>query len=110
MAKQWIKYAPEGRNTEYDVKMNLRNGLNSYGLIRSLPSPIKMIKKQDYSDDIYNLIVNGETIEVVAREKGQRDIRDDVLPQEREGTFFFAEPKQKQNIEKILAEECFPYD
>lgn len=107
MVKQWIKYAPEGRNTEYDVKMNLRNGLNSYGLIRSFPSPINIIKKQDYNDDVYSLNVNGEFVEVVAREEGQRSIRDDVLPQEQKGTFFFAEPKQKQNIEKILAEECF---
>ena len=107
MEQQWMKYAPAGRDTKLDVKMNLRNGVNAYGVIRAGPSPIKAAIPSDYGDDIYVLEVNGEKFTVISREKGQIKIRDEVFPGEEAGTFFLARPEQKEDIEKILAEKVF---
>ena len=105
--RQWMKYEPQGRDTKLDTKMNLRNGIKAYGLIRAGPCPIKARIPDDYGDDIYVLEVEGENFSVISREMGQRTKREEVFPQEEAGTFFLARPDQKKQIEKILAERVF---
>jgi len=96
MAKEWIKYAPEGRNTEYDTKMHLRNMFSC----RNIMCPqvqISQIKKENFEDDEYLLNVEGEEVKVKASEAGQRNDAE-------AGIFFYAEKSNKSKIEKILME------
>ena len=94
--EKWIKYAPEGKDTEYDSKMHLRNIVN-YRHIMCPKIQIDYLKKSDFEDDEYMLRVDDESIKIKASEAGQRN---DADP----GIFFFAEESKKSKIEKILME------
>lgn len=92
--KEWIKYAPEGRDTKYDGKMHLRNMVKC----RAIMCPqiqISFTKKSDFEDDEYSIIVDGESISIRASEAGQRN---NAEP----GIFFQADESKKSEIEGIL--------
>ncbi|MEK6906308.1 MAG: hypothetical protein AABW81_01665 [Nanoarchaeota archaeon] len=89
MIKQWIKYAPKGRDTKYDTKMHLRNMCKFPDLNPDIN--IIVIKKIDYADDEY--LIDGFKVEG----------RENMKPEEiRDGIFFYAEESKKSKIEKIL--------
>jgi len=92
--KQWMMYSPEGRNTEYDHKMNLRNMVNSMGMLGPR-LPITIHQRNDFEDDQYILNLDGDQIVIRASEKGQKN---DAEP----GIFFCAKPSKKDRIEKML--------
>ncbi|MBT4165459.1 hypothetical protein HOE04_00285 [archaeon] len=92
--RQWIRYSPEGRNTEYDHKMNLRNMVNTMGMLGP-KLPITTILKSDSEDDNYVLNLDGEEIKIKASENGQRNNAES-------GIFFLTEPSKKDKVEGIL--------
>ena len=88
MGQKWRIYAPEGRNTSGDVKMNLRTTSRyapSFGKGEIFVSPVSI---KDYGDDVYTLKVSDEEVLVVAREKGQKTHTKDVFDNLDEGIFF----------------------
>jgi hypothetical protein len=88
MGQKWRIYAPEGRNTSGDVKMNLRTMSKcapSFGRGEIFVSPVSI---NDYGDDVYTLEVNSEKVMVVDREREQTIHKKDVFDNLDEGIFF----------------------
>ncbi len=101
MKQQWRVYAPEGRDTKYDSKMNLRNMHQMGGLLGSV-SPLTSVKKQDYGDDVYQMEVRNEEVMVVAREPGQRTHETDIFDSLDEGIFFNVSDENHRETEGKL--------
>jgi len=99
MAKEWIKYAPEGKDTKYHHKMHLRNMAKMQSMMCP-KTPIAMTQMSNSKDDNYVLLVNDEEVQIRASEEGQKN---NAEP----GIFFFAEPEKKSKIEEILLMEIF---
>ncbi len=49
--RKWRIYAPEGRDTRFDVKMNLRNSWKFAPLIGRGEIILKPLLQSDYGDD-----------------------------------------------------------
>jgi len=101
MQQQWRVYAPEGRDTKYDHKMNLRNMHQMGGLLGPV-SPLTPVKKQDYGDDLYRMSVECEEVMVVAREPGQRNHEQGIFDDLNEGIFLKVSDENHRKAEGKL--------
>ena len=107
MEKKWRVYAPEGRDTSYDVKMNLRTMSNSAHLMGRGERFVTPVVKDDYGDDIYRMDINGEEVAVIAREKGQRTHKEGIFDNLDKGIFFNASNENARDAESKLVKAFF---
>jgi hypothetical protein len=105
--QKWRIYAPEGRNTEYDCKMNLRTMSNNAHLLGTGEIFVIPVSRQDYGDDLYRMIVENEEVKVVAREEGQHRIEKGVFDSLDSGIFFNVSDKNVKEAESKLVQAFF---
>ncbi|MFC1682148.1 hypothetical protein ACFL0X_00855 [Nanoarchaeota archaeon] len=98
MEKEWIRYSPEGRDIKYDTKMHLRNMVSAQSVLGQVP--LRITKMDNYGDDTYTLVLDEESIQVIARETGQTNYSDKI--KEKEGVFFLTERSRKSHVEEAL--------
>lgn len=107
MEQKWRIYAPEGRDTKYDTKMNLRTMSNNAPLFGTGEIFIKPVLKQDYGDDVYKMNVEEEEVKVVARECGQHRKEKGVFDSLDSGIFFNVSDENAKKAESKLVQAFF---
>jgi hypothetical protein len=86
--QKWRVYGPEGRDTKYDVKMNLRNFSNYAHLLGRGEIFIIPVSRDDFGDDTYQMQIKDEEVRVLAREQGQRRKEKGIFDNLDSGIFF----------------------
>jgi hypothetical protein len=105
--QKWRIYAPEGRDTNGDCKMNLRTMSNNAHLIGTGELFVIPITREDYGDDTYLINMEEERVRVVAREAGQHYKEKGVFDNLERGIFFHVSDKNFKKAEKKILEAFF---
>jgi len=107
MEQKWRIYAPEGRNTNYDTKMNLRTMSNNAHRLGTGEIFVTPVLRQDYGDDVYKMNVEEEEVKVVARECGQHRKEKGVFDTLDSGIFLKVSDKNAKEAESNLVKAFF---
>jgi len=105
--QKWRIYAPEGRDTSFDVKMNLRNFSNYARFLGRGETFVTPVSRDDYGDDTYQMQVKDEEVMVVAREKGQHHKEKGVFDNLDSGIFFKVSDENAREAETKLVKAFF---
>ena len=107
ITQKWRIYAPEGRDTSFDVKMNLRNFSNYGRFLGRGETFVTPVSRDDYGDDTYKMQIKTEEIDVVARERGQRTKIKGVFDELDSGIFFRSSDENASDAEAQLVKAFF---
>ena len=100
--QKWRVYAPEGRKTDYDTKMNLRTMSNNAHRFGTGEIFVVPVVRQDYGDDLYVMKIEDEEVRVVAREAGQHKRIKGIFDSLEEGIFFYVSDKNAKQAESKI--------
>jgi hypothetical protein len=100
--QKWRIYAPQGRDTHLDTKMNLRTSCRYSPFLGRGEIIVSPVAKDDYGDDAYLMKVNEEKVAIVAREKGQRSHVQGLFDDIEAGIFYLVSDKNERDAESRL--------